>query len=57
MLNEKEQIDLKKRLRRISGQINGIDKMIDEHRYCIDVLQQITAAKAALNQVALLMCC
>lgn len=55
MLNEKEQIDLKKRLRRISGQINGIDKMIDEHRYCIDVLQQITAAKAALNQVALLM--
>ena len=55
MLNEKEQIDLKKRLRRISGQINGIDKMIDEHRYCIDVLQQITAAKAALNQVALIM--
>lgn len=55
MLNEQEKIDIKKRLRRTSGQINGIEKMVDEGRYCVDVLQQIMAARAALNQVALIM--
>ncbi|QDR81530.1 metal-sensitive transcriptional regulator [Sporomusa termitida] len=55
MLDDKEKIDIKKRLRRISGQINGIEKMIDESRYCVEVLQQIMAARAALNQVALIM--
>lgn len=55
MLNEHEITDVKKRLRRIGGQINGIEKMIDERRYCVDVLQQIMAARAALNQVALIM--
>ncbi|HWR09667.1 metal-sensitive transcriptional regulator [Sporomusa sp.] len=55
MLNDKEKIDIKKRLRRTGGQINGIEKMIDEGRYCVDVLQQIMAARAALNQVALIM--
>lgn len=55
MLNEREQIDIKNRLRRIGGQINGIEKMVDDRRYCVDVLQQIMAARAALNQVALIM--
>jgi CsoR family transcriptional regulator, copper-sensing transcriptional repressor len=55
MLNEREKTDVKKRLRRTGGQINGIEKMIDEGRYCVDVLQQIMAARAALNQVALIM--
>ncbi len=55
MLNEREQIDIKNRLKRIGGQINGIEKMVDDHRYCVDVLQQIMAARAALNQVALIM--
>jgi DNA-binding FrmR family transcriptional regulator len=55
MLDEKEQADIKKRLRRIGGQIGGIEKMVDERRYCVDVLQQIMAARAALNQVALIM--
>jgi len=55
MLDEKEQSDIKNRLRRINGQIGGIEKMVDEHRYCVDVLQQIMAARAALNQVALIM--
>lgn len=54
MLSEKEQKDLKTRLKKISGQINGIDRMIDDGRYCVDLLQQVTAARAALNQVALL---
>jgi len=54
MLNEKEKQELKLRLKKISGQINGIDKMIDNGRYCVDILQQLTAAKAAMNQVSLL---
>jgi CsoR family transcriptional regulator, copper-sensing transcriptional repressor len=41
------------RLRRIEGQIRGVQKMVDEDRYCIDVLTQVSAAKAALNAVAL----
>lgn len=42
-----------KRLRRVEGQVRGIEKMIDEDRYCIDVLTQISAAQAALDKVAL----
>lgn len=41
------------RLRRIEGQIRGIEKMVVEDRYCIDVLTQISAAQAALEKVAL----
>ena len=52
--NEKEKKNLQQRLKKVSGQINGIDKMIDDSRYCVDILQQILAARAALNQVALL---
>lgn len=54
MLNEREKDDIKKRLRKTGGQINGIEKMVDEGRYCVDVLQQISAARAALNKVALM---
>ena len=41
------------RLRRIEGQIRGIEGMVEEDRYCIDVLTQINAAQAALDKVAL----
>jgi len=41
------------RLRRIEGQIRGIESMVEEDRYCIDVLTQISAAQAALDKVAL----
>jgi DNA-binding FrmR family transcriptional regulator len=44
---------LLRRLRRIEGQIRGIENMVDEDRYCIDVLTQISAARAALDKVAL----
>lgn len=54
MLTDKEKGELKQRLKKIAGQINGIDKMLDEGRYCIDVVQQILAARAALNRVALI---
>ena len=42
-----------KRLRRIEGQVRGIQGMVDEDRYCIDVLTQIAAVQAALDKVAL----
>jgi CsoR family transcriptional regulator, copper-sensing transcriptional repressor len=45
--------DYAKRLRRIEGQVRGIGKMIDEDKYCIDVLTQISAASSALQSVAL----
>jgi CsoR family transcriptional regulator, copper-sensing transcriptional repressor len=45
--------ELLARLRRIEGQIRGIEGMVDEDRYCIDVLTQISAAQAALDKVAL----
>jgi DNA-binding FrmR family transcriptional regulator len=40
------------RLRRIEGQIRGLQRMVDEDTYCIDVLTQISAAKSALHAVA-----
>ena len=47
------QDELLARLRRIEGQIRGIEGMVAEDRYCIDVLTQIRAARAALDKVAL----
>ena len=44
---------LRARLRRIEGQIRGIEGMVEDNRYCIDVLTQISAAQAALDKVAL----
>jgi DNA-binding FrmR family transcriptional regulator len=41
------------RLRRIEGQIRGIEGMVQDDRYCIDILTQISAAQAALDKVAL----
>jgi DNA-binding FrmR family transcriptional regulator len=44
---------LKVRLRRIEGQIRGLQRMLDEDAYCIDVLTQVSAATKALQSVAL----
>lgn len=41
------------RLRRIEGQVRGIENMVEQDRYCIDILTQINAAQAALDKVAL----
>ncbi len=41
------------RLRRIEGQVRGLQKMVEDDRYCIDVLTQVSAVKAALESVAL----
>jgi len=44
---------LLKRLKRVEGQVRGVEKMVEEDRYCIDVLTQISAVQAALDKVAL----
>jgi len=45
--------DYAKRLRRIEGQVRGIARMIDDDKYCIDILTQISAVNSALQSVAL----
>lgn len=44
---------LRKRLSRIEGQVRGVSKMIEEDTYCIDILTQVGAVKAALDKVSL----
>ena len=41
------------RLRRIEGQVRGIERMVEDDRYCIDIITQISAIQAALDKVAL----
>jgi DNA-binding FrmR family transcriptional regulator len=43
------------RFKRIEGQVRGVKKMVEEDRYCIDVLTQVNATRAALESVALLL--
>jgi len=45
--------DLLQRLRRVCGQVGGLERMVDEERYCIDILTQVSAVQAALDKVAL----
>jgi CsoR family transcriptional regulator, copper-sensing transcriptional repressor len=48
----KEEIDhIMNRLKRIEGQVRGVQKMVEENRYCIDILVQISAIQAALKKV------
>ena len=49
----KEKEALIKRLHRIEGQVRGIEKMVEDDRYCIDILTQISAVSTALESVAL----
>jgi DNA-binding FrmR family transcriptional regulator len=51
--DEKDQV--RKRLRRIEGQVRGIQRMVEDDRYCIDILGQVSAATSALQSVALLL--
>jgi DNA-binding FrmR family transcriptional regulator len=51
--NDKEAVQA--RLRRIEGQVRGLQRMVEEDRYCIDVLTQVSAVKSALESVALLL--
>jgi CsoR family transcriptional regulator, copper-sensing transcriptional repressor len=44
--------DLLKRLRRVEGQVRGLQRMVEDDTYCIDVLTQVSAATSALQSVA-----
>ena len=50
-IDDKEVIQ--KRLRKVEGQIRGLQRMVDEDRYCIEILEQVAAATKALQAVAL----
>ncbi|MES2462695.1 MAG: metal-sensitive transcriptional regulator [Armatimonadota bacterium] len=50
-MNEDKQKRLKTRLNRIAGQIGGVQRMVDEDRYCVDILTQIAAIRSALDTV------
>jgi DNA-binding FrmR family transcriptional regulator len=52
---EERQKEIHKRLNYVQGQINGIKKMVDEERYCVDVLTQISSTYEGLRKVAFLM--
>jgi len=45
--------DALRRLKSIEGQVRGIHRMVEEEKYCIDILTQISAARAALNKVGI----
>lgn len=46
-------LDAVRRLKNISGQVDGIRRMVEEEKYCIDILTQVSAVRAALNSVGL----
>jgi CsoR family transcriptional regulator, copper-sensing transcriptional repressor len=52
-VREQHKDALLRRLRRAEGQVRGLQKMIEDERYCIDILTQISATRAALDRVAL----
>lgn len=51
---EAERPDLLARLRRMEGQVRGLGRMVEEDRYCLDVVQQVNAVTAGLREVSLL---
>ncbi len=54
-VERRDKLDLQQRLNRIEGQVRGIRRMIDEDRYCPEVLTQIAAVRAALDRVGLML--
>jgi DNA-binding FrmR family transcriptional regulator len=52
-MNETARIKLKVRARRIAGQITGVQRMIEEDRYCVDILNQISAVRSALDALGI----
>lgn len=49
--SDEEKSKLKNRLRRVAGQVDAVQRMIDDDEYCVDILMQISAATGALNKV------
>lgn len=52
-MNADEKKRLQVRVRRIAGQIGGVQKMVDEDRYCVDILNQIAAVRSALDSLGI----
>jgi len=52
-MHEEKRKQLKTRLNRVSGQVTGIQKMLDEDRYCVDILNQIAAVRSALDALGI----
>jgi DNA-binding FrmR family transcriptional regulator len=50
-MNESTKASCVKRLSRIEGQVRGLSRMVDEDRYCIDIVTQLSAVRAALRRV------
>ncbi|WP_428268002.1 metal-sensitive transcriptional regulator [Haliangium sp.] len=55
MMNAKTKNDVERRLSRIVGQIAGVQRMVAEDRYCVDILMQISAVRAALAKASTLL--
>ena len=51
MLNDETKVKARGRLRRIEGQVQGLQRMLDNDAYCVDILLQISAVQGALDQV------
>ena len=51
MLNDETKTKVRGRLRRIEGQVQGLQRMVDHDAYCVDILLQISAVQGALEQV------
>lgn len=49
-MHDETKISVRKRLNRIEGQVRGLTKMVEEDRYCIDIVTQISAVRAALRR-------
>ena len=54
-MSEEAKVDLGKRLRRLEGQVRGVQKMLDEDRDCQEIVQQLTAVRSAAHQASLLL--
>lgn len=52
---ERDKESILERLRKVEGQVRGIQKMVEEDRYCVDILTQVAAVRAALDKVGLML--
>lgn len=52
MMDGEKKANVEARLSRIAGQVSGIQRMVDSDRYCVDILMQIAAVRAALGKVS-----
>lgn len=54
-MRARDKEEVRARLKRVAGQIQGLERMVQEERYCIDLLTQLSAVRGALHEVALIL--